>query len=159
MPVTTKYTAGVPNPALNYIVQGELSMLKVNCSVFDIAVEATDDATSIHYLARLPSAALILPLSTLQTSGITGLTQYSVGVTNLKGTTVANALVNAQSLASAGNVSLVGNISIVNRRKRLWELLGLTTDPGGMLTLLGTCVTDPTANGNISGEVYWGIGF
>lgn len=158
MPVVARYTAGYPNPNAGFSAVGELSMLKVNGSLFDIPVDATDDATSVHYLARIPSNALILPISTLLTPGIAGMTQYSVGLTNLKGTTVANALVNAQSLVSAGNVSLVGNIAAANRRRRAWQLLGLASDPGGLLHVIGTCVTDPTASGVISGELYWGVG-
>jgi hypothetical protein len=155
----TRYTEGYPDPTNYYKATGELSQLKVNCSCFDIPVTTDDVATSVHYLARIPSHALILPISTLLCTAITGLTSYSVGLTNLKGTTVANALVNAQTLASATSVSLVAAVTAANRRKRAWQLLGLSSDPGGVLSVIGTVNADAGTTGIITGELYWGVGF
>jgi hypothetical protein len=159
MAVVTKYSQGYPDPTNYRTSKGEWSQYKSNGLYFEVAVANGDSSTSVFYLGRIPSSALILPISTLYTTAITGLTSFSVGLTNELGTTVANALLNAQTMASATSFSLVGNVGTTNYGKQAWQLLGLTTNPGGLLSVIGTMNAAATAAGTINGHLYWSYGF
>lgn len=159
MGVVTKYSKGYPDPTnslLPYSAKGEESIATLKRSFFKIAVANGDSATSVHKLGRIPSDAMISALSTFRCTAITGLTDYDIGF-SYKGTKVGDALVNGQTLASAATVSLVAAIASANLDKRVWELLGLSRDPGGWVDLEGTMNAAASADGTIIGEIFWSV--
>lgn len=158
MSVVTGYSRGYPDPTNYFAARGEWNG-KVNHLYFEALLVNGNLANSRWFLGRIPSAALILPISTLHTTAITGLTSFSVGLTNEIGTTVANALVNAQTAASAANFSLVGAVATANYGRMAWQHLGLARDPGAMLTVILTANTNVGANGTINGNLYWSHAF
>ena len=157
MAVVTKYAPGYPDPGNNYQSTSMEAGQPVKSALFEVAVANGDSIASSHYFARLPSNAIILPASSLYCSAITGVTSYSVGVTNRKGVSVANALINAQTLEAAATVSLVANVGAANLRKRLWQLLGLANDPGGLLHVYGSMNAAATAAGVITGVILYQV--
>ncbi len=159
MAVDVKYTKGYPDPSnsLNpYSSTGEEAMATLKRSFFKIAVANGDSIASVHKLGRLPSNAMISVLSTYKCTAITGLTDYDVGF-SYRGTKVGDALVNGQTLASAATLSLVAAIAAANHDKRVWQLLGLSADPGGWVDLEGTMNAAATADGTIIGELFWSV--
>jgi hypothetical protein len=116
------------------------------CIVSSVPVANGDSATSIYYVGRIPSDAILDPSSLVYATGIAGLTSMSVGLgaspapaSPLGGWAASPALfVNAQDWHTAASFSLTGNVSTANANKRMWELLGLTQDPGGFIDVIAT---------------------
>lgn len=159
MAVVVKYTKGYPDPtnALNpYSALGEETIATLKRSFFKIAVANGDSIASVHKLGRIPSNAMVSMLSTYKCTAITGLTDYDIGF-SYRGTKVGDALVNGQTLASAATLSMVAAIAAVDHDKRVWQLLGLTADPGGFVDLEGTMNAAATAAGTIIGECFWSV--
>jgi hypothetical protein len=122
--------------------------------VSTISVGATDSATSIYNVGYLPTNAIIDPSSIAYSTAITGLTSISCGVAantqpanQQTGTWAASPalFVSAQDWHLAASNSLVQNITTANYHKRLWELLGLSLDPGGQAIV--QCTNNSGASG------------
>lgn len=121
---------------------------------------AADDANSVYRLCRVPSNARITSIL-LGTDAITGATASDVGVYQ----TAANggAVVDADFFATDVNISAAATAftevlleatatDIDKVEKRLWELLGLSADPGRDYDIAVT-VNDVTAAGTIAMKV------
>jgi hypothetical protein len=121
---------------------------------------AADDAASVYRLVRVPSNARISSIL-LGTDAITGATAADVGLYQ----TAQNggAVVDADLFATDVDISTAAiaftevlleatATDIVKVEKRLWELLGLTTDPMREYDIAVT-VNDVTAAGTISMKV------
>lgn len=159
MAVVIRYAAGYPDPsALSaYSRKSRDAVAYVKNSYFEIAIGAADSINSVYWLARIPSSARIKPQSTFYVGAIAGLTSLSIGVDNLKGTKVANALVSAVDVHSGGAFSLVSAIAAANYAKELWQLLGLSSDPGGALDIYASVLAAPGAAGTLNGDIYWNV--
>ena len=69
-----------------------------------------------------------------------------------------NCIVAAQTLAAAATISLAaaagsGVATAANKAKRVWQLAGLATNPGGNLALWLTINAAATATGNVKAEI------
>lgn len=117
----------------------------------------SDDSTSVHVLARLPSNARLKPGSTLYYSALTGLTSYSVGL-GVNGAIVnakTAALVSAEDIHLAGSVLLSKAIAAGSLGKKLWDLAGYSSDPGGMIDIIGTTGANCSTTGTIEAFIGW----
>lgn len=119
---------------------------KVRHVVSVATVAAANGINDKVYFAKVPSHAVMSLLSQIDHAAITGLTDFDLG-----GANAPDALVNGADLvtAGAGTKSAMSAVSLANAGKRLWELLGYASDPGGDLTLFGTLKADPSAGGTI----------
>lgn len=120
---------------------------------------AADDAASVYRLCRVPSNAVIDHIW-LASDAITGASATDVGVYQ----TAANggAVVDADFFATDVDISsataftdVVLEATVTDKSKveqRLWELLGLSADPGRDYDICVT-VNDVTAAGTISMKV------
>lgn len=112
------------------------------------SIAAADSVGSTYRMARIPSSARIVSFS--RTNGASGATgQVDVGLyrTAADGGAVVDSdiLHNEMVLESAGNNVVAGQVAAGDKEKRLWELLGLTADPGVdydvTLTLTEVCAS------------------
>lgn len=122
-----------------------------------VAILAADVDTNQFRMARLPSNAVIHSITVL-CDAITGGTDYDLGIaypTNKGGAVIdADNLMDGQSLATASKVlDGFAAVAIENRYKQLWELAGLTADPGHNLDIVLTANTIGTTDGDVVIEI------
>jgi hypothetical protein len=164
MAVVTRYTNGYPAPTpaagTGYgVVSAHESRAIVKAAFFSIAVTSGDSINSVYRLARLPSNAIILPQSNVYVTaaGIAGLTSVSIGFDNLLGTVAAAALASAVDMHAGGAFPLTPAVTIAHYNQRVWEQLGLASDPGAQIDLIATLGASPGASGVMAGHVLYTI--
>ena len=123
---------------------------RVRIAIDEIEVAAAYAATDRTHLARIPSNAVLLPTSTLYFDDLGAAPTLDFG-----DTIDPNGLATLISAATAGDASLLEAVDIANYGQRLWELLGHTSDPGGLIDLFLTIVGDIDAAGTIKSIIYY----
>jgi len=129
-----------------------------------VEVAAGDDDGSVYRMLRLPSNAIIDGLFPLNDS-ITGGSDYDLGVYDTIDNNLA-AVVDVNRFADA--ISMVGGravylnaayedspTGIINMEKRLWERLGLSSDPNKDYDICYTGVTVGSASGTLGLVCHW----
>ena len=97
------------------------------------------------FVAKLPSHCVILPQSTVYFDALTGANDVDFG-----DATNPDALCDAVDMTSAGSSSLLEQIDRANYGKKLWELLGMSSDPKTQIDLYFTMKGELTADGDLS---------
>lgn len=156
MTVYTRYGNAVKDPAAILAVNSIHAEAQARDAYSKISV-ASDGIGSVHLLARLPSNARLKPGSTVYFSALTGLTDYDVGI-GRDGVILAGKqdyLVNGEDIHTAGNVLMLKNVAVGSLGKLLWEHAGYTSDPGGMLDIIGTVNAAASTTGTIEAFSYF----
>lgn len=159
MAVVTKYGTGARDPSSLKAIEGVYAAAEGRHIVSQIAVANGDSANSVLYVGELPSSAIVDPDSTIDFTAITGLTSLDLGVYQPigKGGAVVSAAcyMSAKDVSSAGNTSLkaAGLPTTANGHKRVWEIAGLSADPGGNLALGFKMNAAATAAGTINTRI------
>ena len=157
MAVVTKYAASYKDPSLVLSVppvfaEGQLRVINTKA----VAIANGDSATSKIYLGKIPSSAIPCLLSTLYHDAITGVTSLDIGLEYNGAIVSANALASALNVsAAAGSKSVFAAVTTANTGKRLWELLGLSTDPGREYAVVATLNAAATAAGNFAAQIIY----
>lgn len=157
MGVVTKYALGFKDPnsiALPFAANAEG---RVRCIASGpIAVANGDSIASKVYFGRIPSSAIILPvLSTIYHTGLTGVTDFDIGIEH-DGTVIgADILANGLDLHTAGSKAMLADVATTNLGKRLWDLAGASSNPGYEYDLVGTFNAAATAAGTISAFFFY----
>ncbi|CAM5767171.1 hypothetical protein [Bosea minatitlanensis] len=156
MAVVKKYARSYKDPATVALPPAAFVEGRVRCiTTGPVAIASGDSATSRLYLGKVPSSAIILPMSTLYHGALTGVSDFDIGVEK-DGTTVSiDALADGLNLTSAGNKSVVAKLATGSIGKRLFEVLGLATDPGCEYDLVGTLKADASADGVLEAFVLY----
>jgi len=144
MTVNTKYAQGYPDPAT---FKQPLAIYRGNpirAIVGSFQLTAADSATSVVYLGKIMSSAILLPIGLITHGAATGLTSGSLGFS-----TAANALINAQSFAAASTKNPLLSVATADLVKQAYLLAGYTTNPAKELALIFTCNTDVTATADV----------
>ncbi len=102
------------------------------------------------FLAKIPSNAVLLAESTLYFDDLGTAPTLDFG-----DAVDPNGLATVISAATAGSASLLEGVDISNYGKRLWEMLGHTSDPGGQIDLFLTIVGDIDAAGTIKSVIFY----
>lgn len=160
----TKSTA-ITNADATPIVITNRNIIKgpVFCAGATVEVAAADDDGSVFRMVRLPSNARVISITRFN-DAITLGTAYEIGLHQ----TAANggAVADADVFASAVDLSAASVVGVEQRyeaadingiEKRLWELLGLTSDSQREYDLTFTGTTVGTSAGTISVEVLWTV--
>lgn len=126
-------------------------------SVGTVEIAAADDDGSVYRLVRVPSGARIHKIEFVS-DAITGGTDFNLGV--YKPAAVGSGVVVSESLFgdaldfSSGNTIPVettfDQVDLANIEKRLWELLGLSSDPHTEYDIALTATTVGTGAGTVS---------
>lgn len=143
---------------------GYLSRATVFEAAGVVEVAAADDNNSVYRFARVPSNAYVTGLN-LSCDAITGGTDYNFGIhqTAANGGAVVtdNLFADAVDLSTAlvnSNILFKGTgPDIANGEKRLWELLGLTSDPKREYDVTATGITVGTGAGTILLRVRYAV--
>lgn len=132
------------------------------------AMGASDSAASTYRFFKVPSNALLNQILVMNDANTSG-TSYKCGVLLPAGGGVVVSGSDAiffpagSSLATARNVwtsllfpAIAGSsAAVANVKLRVWELLGLTSDPDAVYDLAVTAVTPGSAGGNLALQASW----
>lgn len=143
-----------------------ISRGKLHQSIGVTAVGAADSIASTYRLCRVLSGDRLATLAlfcTAITSAAANIGLYEtidngalpVVSPSFTGTQAAAMLAAAQSLATALNgVNITYSVTtLANMEKRIWELLGFTSDPGKSYDLVLTLTAAATAAGTVGAHV------
>lgn len=101
-------------------------------------------------LGKIPSKAIINPVTSIIWFDDLG-TSVTMDVGSLA---AENALVAAQDVATAaGSCSVMKSVDVANLFKPLWELLGLSADPGGMIELFAKLEGADPGTGTVTWQI------
>lgn len=161
MPVVNAYTGtntaigGSTSTGTGALLDGAVSAKTLH-GVALAQVAAADDDGSVYRLARVKSSWVPVSIS-VQTTAITGGTDYDLGIYRISTSAATGAVVDrdilmdGQTMATASLVlNGMGAVTADNRGKTLWELAGLTADPQLEYDLALTANTVGTAAGTIA---------
>lgn len=148
MGVVTKYGTGYKDPAAVKMVEAVFAEATEKSINSQLAVANGDSATSIFYVGKVPSSALISPRSQVFGPAVASLTSFSLGFAG-----APTALMNAVDIHTGGPFSAVSAVGVANYAKRAWQLAGLSSDPGGMLDVFATLGADAAAAATIHAEI------
>jgi hypothetical protein len=165
--VNTKSTA-ITNADATPVVITNRALIKgpVFSACGTVEVAAADDNNSVYRMARIPSNARILSLVAFN-DAITlaaGATSFDLGLhqTAANGGAVADSdafasAVNFQAASTAGTELRYEAANIDGIEKRLWELLGLTSDSQREYDVAFTGISVGDVAGTISLEILWTV--
>lgn len=129
---------------------------KLVSGIAKAVIAAADDDASVYRLTKVRSSWVPFDI-TIQTSAISGGTDYDLGLYNptvgsTTGTVVdKDILLDGQTMASASTtLNGLGSVPAVSRGQPLWKILGLTTDPQKTYDLALTANTVGGQAGNIA---------
>ena len=137
------------NKSLSANFTGRGGVYAVEAKATVLAAHADGD---IYRMFRVPSSGV--PIAQfVNNSAVTGGTDYDAGLyrDGVGGAVLdKDVLFDGLSMATALNNRAVGGVQLVaDTGKRFWELAGLSSDPGGTLTVALTANTVGTADGTI----------
>lgn len=118
---------------------------RVHYATDKVEIASGDSSTSTFTLARIPYDAVILPGSLLYHDAITSVTDADIGTSD-----DPNGLADALDISSAGSKQVLEQVDIANYYKPLWELVGLTSNPGGLADIIVTINNNAGAAGTLS---------
>jgi hypothetical protein len=157
MGVETLYGAGYKAPTSLYPALPVFSEARVRAISSTVTVDAAASIGSKHYFGQVPSGAIIDPSSLIHSSGITSCNDYDLGL-ELNGVVKdADILADGIDVSGAGTDSAVAAVANANLGKRLWELLGLTSDPNVMYDIVGTMKAAATGAGTLHANIKYKI--
>lgn len=148
MAVVTKYGRAYPDPA-TFKLPDAIHACPIPAHLFsDVAIANGDSATSKLFVGKIPSRARLSPGSLVYHTAITGLTSLDLGFPNENnsGAVLAAAL----DVSSAGSKNALNAVATANLYKRVWELCGLTSDPGRDFDLIATMNQGASAAGTLA---------
>lgn len=152
--VVSKYGSGARDPAALVNTENVYNGGRMRCLNSKITITNGDDIASIYRFGAIPSNAIIDPQSFLDYYAATGVTSFDLGFYYPNGGAVidANNLVAALDihLAGTGTLRSIGTLTLANSNKRVWELAGLSADPGGNIDIVGTINAAATATGVVN---------
>ena len=152
MAVIAAYGTGARNPSSLTAIDGILAAAEIRQINSVIAFAVGDSTNSTRVVGELPADAILDPLSSY-IFGATGITDLDVGFAYPNGGAVIDAdnLVDGDDVSSAGSQTLFGHgtLTLANANKRVWELAGLSSNPGGNLAIITTQKAGTAAAANI----------
>lgn len=110
------------------------------------------------FIGRIPSNARLVDVGKIVYSAFGGSAALNIGflhskMTSAERTAAANKLWAAQSIAAAGNRQVMAGVAIGDLAKRVWQLAGMTADPGGDMEVIATVTAAAAANGTLHADI------
>lgn len=142
MGVVTKYGTAAKDPSSLVNVDAIYVQGTPRAIVSKIDIANGDSSTSVFYVGKIPSNAIIDFASYFDHEAVTGVSDFDVGFIN-----DPDALIDGADISSAGQkvFGTVATVATANRHKRAWELAALSSDPGGMLDIIATLKANASA--------------
>ena len=132
---------------------------RVRISPIDMTTAAAVVATADRLLlCRIPTNARLIDLGQVSYSAFGGAAAINLGfdhpkMTAAERTAAATKLWAAQSIVAAGSRKVMFAQVLADLSKRVWQVAGLASDPGGEIDIVATVTTATAAIGTIHGEV------
>jgi hypothetical protein len=109
-------------------------------------------------LCRIPSNARLIDVGQVSYSAFGGTAAINLGfdhskMTAAERTAAASKLWAAQSIAAAASRKVMFAQVLADLSKRVWQVAGLASDPGGEIDIVATVTTATVSVGTIHGEV------
>lgn len=161
MAVVTLYGTGARDPSSLKAIDGINAAAELRQINSLITITNGDSIASKYMIGEVPADAILDAVDSLITcDAITSASDCDVGLAYPNGGAmiVADCIVNGQTFASATAVTLAaatgsGVATATNKGKRVWELAGLSANPGGNLALWLTINAAATATGKVKFEI------
>lgn len=152
MAVVTKYSAAIKDPSSTLLPKSVFAAgALVGLVTKTIAVANGDSSGTKHYLGRVSSSAVPLYApSTLLHTGITGVTSYKIGLERGGSTVDDDIFSGTLNVTSAGSKNPFAALDSTTLGKQVWELLGLSNDPGLEYDIVAVTGADAGAAGTLS---------
>jgi len=157
MAVVTKYGRSYKDPtAINnpdaVLAEGRMRCIQSGA----VSIANGDSIASIIYLGKIASNAVPLcGLSTLKHGAVTSVNDFDIGLYKDGAVVSVNLFADALDISSAGAKDPLANVAVANWGKRVWELLGLATDPGCEYDIVATLNVAATATASIALELIY----
>lgn len=113
---------------------------------FTVTNAGTDSAGSKYLLCRLPSAAILTASTTFKADG------WGFAVTSIGTASDVDALFQANKNAAHSPIT---RNAAASHGVPLWQLLGLSADPGGEIELYAHAIADAAGAGTMNGEIHY----
>lgn len=153
MAVVAGYGTGYRDPSSLVAISAIKRGAEIRCIVSTVTHAVGDSTNSTWRIGSVPSDAILDPDSKY-IYGATGISDLDIGFAYPNGGAVIDAdnLVDGDDVSSAGSQTLFGHgtLTAANSQKRVWELAGLSSDPGGELDLIATQKAGTAAAATIS---------
>lgn len=158
MAVVTKYARSFKDPAsmsLPEPVHAEGRVRAISTGV--VAIASGDSIASKIYFGKIPSNAVPLPgMSTLKHGAVTSVNDFDIGIEKQDGTVAdADLFADGIDISAAGAKDPFASIAVADVGKRVWELLGLSVDPGIEYNIVGVLKVAATASASIGGTILY----
>lgn len=139
----SKYMTAIANSTPALKASGDLMSGKTHQSVDTVETGAADSVGSTYSLARIPTNARISPLSRIFSDDLGAATAptLNIGLFAVDGNFTSNATALNSALAANAVIDARLLSDIANAGKTVWEILGLTSDPGGFADVKVTTAT------------------
>lgn len=161
----TKYGTGARDPASLKAVDGVNAAAEIRKIKSLIQVTNGDSIGSKYMIGEAPADAIFDQFSQIAFSAITSASDCDVGLAYPNGGAMisADCIINGHTFASAGSTTLAaatgsGVATPTNAAKRLWQLAGLTANPGGNLAIWLTLNAAATADGQVLSDISYAKG-
>lgn len=152
--VVEKYGSGAKDPAATSAQSHLYAEGECKCINSQIAIASGDSIASKYHVGKIPTNAILDPRGYFDYDAVTGVSSADIGLFYPEGGAVisVNGLVAADDWSSAGTQTLRGHgtLTNANSNKRVWELAGLASDPGGQLDIVVTINAAATAAGKVT---------
>lgn len=157
MAVVTKYAGSAKDPSVSALVppvlaEGRLRSINVPAT----AITNGDSINSLFYLGKIPSSAVPLcGLSTLKHGGVTSVNDADIGIYKDGAVVDIDLFADGIDISAAGAKDPFAAVAVANVGKRVYELLGLTVDPGVEYDVVLTLKVAATATASIGGSILY----
>lgn len=156
--MTDYYGSTYPNPNNPVRPSVDEKGARLRVTPLDITTTVAAVATTDRLLlGRVPSNARLVDIGQVAYGAFGGAAALNIGfdhpkMTSGERTAAANKLWAAQSIVAAGSRKLMHAVALADWSKRVWQLAGLTADPGGEMDIVAAPSTVTAALGTIHGE-------
>lgn len=157
MAVVSKYAGSYKDPAVNnlplaVLAEGRLRAINVPA----LAITNGDSIASKFYLGKISSSAVPLAgFSTFKHGAVTSVNDADIGLEKDGAAVDADIFADGLDISSAGAKDPFAAIAVANVGKMVWQLLGLSVDPGVEYDVVLTLKVAATATASVGGALLY----
>lgn len=157
MAVVTLYAKSHKDPSLIGNPEAAFAEGRMRCiSTGAVAITNGNSINSLIYLGKIPSNAVPVPgLSLLKHGAVTSVNDFDIGLYRDDVLVDIDIFADGLDISSAGAKDPFAAIAVADWGKRVWELLGLATDPGCEYQIVATLKAAATATASIAGQLFY----
>lgn len=157
MAVVTKYAGSAKDPTSANLIPAVLAEGRLrSINVPALAITNGDSISSLFYLGKIASNAVPLcGLSTLKHGGVTSVNDADIGIYKDGAVVDIDLFADGLDISAAGAKDPFAAVAVANVGKTVWQLLGLSVDPGVEYDVVLTIKVAATATASIGGTILY----